>query len=155
MRPGLQSNRPSGAAESQVLHALGRWAGETGLGLVSLQPERLTEETLLPEIEFRASGTGSMATVSRFLWRLETAEIPLRIKGLQLTSRKDGQDDLSLQLTFSTLYVPTDETDRPAAEGAVLVPPWPRPDSGRPDPFGAGRAAGTGAARTPAVGEGP
>jgi len=110
-------------AESQVLHALGDWAADAGLDLVSLRPERSTKETLLPEIDFRAAGTGSMAAVSRFLWRLETATIPIKVKALQIGSRKEGQDNLSLQVQISTLYFPDaaqpapKTTDQPAPEG--------------------------------------
>jgi len=98
--------RDPGEAESQVLRAIGAWADEARLDLVSLRPERSDEETLLPEIEFRATGTGSMAAVSRFLWRLETAAIPLRVKALELASRREGTDNLSIQLKVSTLYLP-------------------------------------------------
>ncbi|HUU11377.1 MAG TPA: hypothetical protein VM431_12695 [Phycisphaerae bacterium] len=113
-----------GEAESQVLHALGKWAAETGLNLVSIRPERSNQETPLPEINLRAAGTGSMAAVSRFLWRLETAEIPVKIKTLQLASRKEGLDDLSLQLDLSTLYV----TDRPPAKPDAWNPAAPKGD---------------------------
>ena len=105
--------RDPGEAESQMLHALDKWAAEAGLNPVSLQPQRSTKETLLPEIVFRVAGTGSMAAVSRFLWRLETAEIPVKVKVLQLASRKDGEDDLSLQLHISTLYLPDHSPPKP------------------------------------------
>ena len=110
-------------AESQVLHALGKWADDAGLDLVSLKPERSTKETLLPEIDIRAAGTGSMSAVSRFLWQLETARIPVKVKALQIGSRKEGQDDLSLQVQISTLYFPggpqpaPETADQPAPQG--------------------------------------
>lgn len=113
-----------GEAESQVLHALGKWAAETGLNLVSIRPERSNQETPLPEINLRAAGTGSMAAVSRFLWRLETADIPVKIKAMQLASRKEGLDDLSLQLDLSTLYV----ADRPPAKPEAPKPAAPKGD---------------------------
>jgi len=112
-------------AESQVLHALGKWADDAGLDLVSLKPERSTKETLLPEIDIRAAGTGSMAAVSRFLWQLETARIPVKVKALQIGSRKEGQDDLSLQVQISTLYFPGGP--QPAPETAD--PPAPQGDA--------------------------
>ena len=93
-------------AESQVLRSLRDWAYDARLNLSSLRPERSTEETELPEITVHAAGTGSMSAVSRLLWRIETAKIPLKIRMLQLGSRKDGTDDLSLHLKISTLYSP-------------------------------------------------
>jgi Tfp pilus assembly protein PilO len=91
-------------AESQVLHALGDWAREAGVKIVALKPERSTEKRSLQEIAFQAVGTGSMKAISQFLWRIETAKIPLRIKELQLGTRKEGTDDLTIQLRLTTLY---------------------------------------------------
>jgi len=105
-----------GEAESQVLHAIGAWADEVGLNLTSVRPQRSAEETPLPEIDFRAAGTGSMAAVSRFLWCIETADIPVKVKNLQLSSRKEGTDSLSLQVTFSTLYR---DISRPSPAGVA------------------------------------
>lgn len=124
MVAGSLTNDP-GEAESQVLHAIGSWAERAGLNLTSVRPDRSAEETPLPEIDFRAAGTGSMSAVSRFLYAMETGEIPVRVKNLQLSSRKEGTDSLSLQVTFSTLYVP---------------PPDPGPASGRE--AGGSRAGG-------------
>ena len=97
-----------GEAESQILHALRDWSEETGLNLTALRPERSTEKTNLREITFHTSGSGSMNSISRFMWYLETAEIPIKVKVLRLGSRKEGIDDLSLQLRFSTLYLATE-----------------------------------------------
>ena len=100
-----------GEAESQLLRSLRDFSAELGVKLLSLRPERSVEKTQLPEITVHASGTGSMSALSRLLWRIETARIPVKIKMLQLGSRKDGTDDLSLHLRVSTLYLP----DEPAS----------------------------------------
>ncbi|MCX5655797.1 MAG: hypothetical protein NTY65_14255 [Planctomycetota bacterium] len=96
--------RDPAEAESQILRAVGDWARDAGLKMSSLKPERLPDKRSLQEISFQAAGTGSMNAVSRFLWRLETSKVPIRIKELQLGSRKEGTDDLTLQLRLSTLY---------------------------------------------------
>ena len=94
------------ATESQILRSLRNWSADVGLRLSSLRPERSTEATELPEITVHLAGTGTMAAVSRLLLRIEEAKIPARIKMLQIGSRKDGTDDLSLHLKVSTLYCP-------------------------------------------------
>ncbi|HUT56433.1 MAG TPA: hypothetical protein VNA25_01010 [Phycisphaerae bacterium] len=105
-------------AESQVLHAVGDWAREAGLRLSSLKPDRVPAKKHLQEINFQATGTGSMNAVARFLWRVETAGIPIRLKELQLGSRKEGTDDLTLQLRLSTIY----QAGQPAAPSEADVP---------------------------------
>jgi hypothetical protein len=96
--------RDPAEAESQILHAVGDWARDAGLKMSSVKPERMPDKRSLQEISFQAAGTGPMNAVARFLWRLETSKVPIRIKELQLGSRKEGTDDLTLQLRLSTLY---------------------------------------------------
>lgn len=98
--------RDPAEAESQLLRSLRDLSAEVGVKLSSLRPEHSAEKSELPEIVVHAAGSGSMAAVSRLLWRIETARIPVKVKMLQLGSRKDGTDDLSLQLRVSTLYSP-------------------------------------------------
>ena len=44
-----------------------------------------------------------MRAVTGFLWRLENASFPVRVAELQIGTRKEGADDLSLQLRISAL----------------------------------------------------
>ena len=101
---GMQ--RDPAEAEGQLLRSLRNWSAEAGVKLSSQRPERSAEKSELPEITVHVAGTGSMAAVSRLLYRVETAAIPVRVKMLQLGSQKDGTDDLSLHLRVSTLYCP-------------------------------------------------
>jgi len=105
-------------AESQLLHALRDWSEEAGLDLSSLRPERSTEKTDLRKVTCHAVGSGSMASVSRFLWLVETAEIPVKLEAVQLRSRKEGVDDLALQVRLSTLYLADDDV-RPTPKGGA------------------------------------
>jgi len=113
-------------AESQLLRSLRNWSDDAGVSLSSLRPERSGEKTELPEITVHAAATGSMWSVTRLLHRIETARIPVQVKMLQLGSRKDGADDLSLHLRVSTLYAP----DR--SNTAESPPKRPRLRGGRP-----------------------
>jgi len=99
-------NRDPAEAESQLLRSLRDWSAKADVTLSSLRPERSAEKTELCEIIVHAAGTGSMAAVSRLVWQIETAPIPVKVKMLQLGSRKDGMDDLSLHLKASMLYLP-------------------------------------------------
>jgi len=98
-------------AESVVLHALRNWSEESRLDLSSLKPERAAQEGRLPSITVHAVGAGPMGAVSAFLWRVETSPLPLKIEEMQLSSRKDGVDDLSIQLRISALYLPKGTQD--------------------------------------------
>ena len=88
-------------AESQALHAIQTWAAESGVTLSMLKPDRMTEKTQLPAISFQAGAAGTMDAMGKWLWRMQYAKIPIRITELQLSSRKEGADDLTATLRLS------------------------------------------------------
>jgi hypothetical protein len=96
-------------AESQALRALHDWAEESGLATSSLQPDRVDRSRQLKDfqqITLRLSGTGPLRAMSRLLWHIQTARIPLRVTDLQVNARKDGGvDDLTMSLAVSTLVL--------------------------------------------------
>ena len=105
---GLTPSAPD--AESQLLHAVRNWAAESGLALSSVKPERSEKDGRLRQITVMVSGTGGMRSAARFLWLMETTDLPLRVHELQLGARREGADDLSLQVRASTLYLGYSET---------------------------------------------
>lgn len=106
---GMKARREE--TESQAMHAVRNFSQESGLKLSSLltPQNRSADKTVLSEVSVHAAGTGSMRAVSGFIRRLETAKFPLKILSLQITSRKEGTDDLQVKVEFSTLYDPDAE----------------------------------------------
>jgi hypothetical protein len=44
------------------------------------------------------------------MWQVQTSKVPLRVTDLSITTRRDGADDLTLDLGISTLYLPPEPT---------------------------------------------
>jgi hypothetical protein len=109
---GTQLHRDASEAESQVLNSVREWAQEAGMNLSSVKPERTEKEKDFFKITFRATGSGGMAQVGRFLWRLETASVPVRVTDVTITSRKPGTDDLGVQLGIATSYLAPETVDK-------------------------------------------
>jgi len=63
-----------------------------------------------------------MAAISRFMWRLQTSKVPIRVTDLSITTRRDGIDDLSLDLGISTLYLPPESTKADTTTGKSQSP---------------------------------
>lgn len=106
-------------AEGQALRALRDWAQDAGLSLSSLKPERTEQRKQFLEITLRATGAGSMRSVGQFLARVRTATIPVRVTDLTISARKEGTDELSVQLGVSTICLaPEPRKPRPAAGAA-------------------------------------
>ncbi len=92
-------------AESQVLHALDDWSKETGCVLSSLKSDRLESKDQIKEIQIQLSGSGSMSGIAQLLWKMHTAQFPLKIVELQLASRADNTTDVTIQAKLSTLHL--------------------------------------------------
>ena len=121
---GLKSDATE--SKSQALRKLLEWERESGITFTSLQPDRgdigataSRKNKDFQQITLRASGTGSMRQVSRFLWQVQTSEIPMRITDLQIDARKPGSDDLMITLAVSTLAL----APAPEAKPAVATGP--------------------------------
>jgi hypothetical protein len=119
-------------AESQMMNNIRDWAQESGMNLVSVKPERTETVSIKPDTDdpnekekksftkstLRVNGTGGMAQISRFLWHVESAQMPTCIVDLQISTRKEATDDLSLQMGVSTVCLIPD-TEKDAAEGGA------------------------------------
>jgi Tfp pilus assembly protein PilO len=114
---GLKSD--ASAAEEQLMVSLEQWVRESGLESQNFKKENPAEIGKFQAARGSITATGRMKGVAQFLWRVETAPIPLKITSLQVTPRKDGVDDLSLNISVSTLYVPPEaEKPKPGARPA-------------------------------------
>jgi hypothetical protein len=105
--------------QSRALRALYDWSQDSGISLISLQPERVEEVPKHKELlqtRLRLSGTGSMSSVGKFLYRVQTAEIPLRVTHVDVTARPEGTDDLTINLIASTISQAP--AKKPAGEAA-------------------------------------
>ena len=112
--------KDAAAAESQVLHAMEQWSQRNGLTLSSLKPEYSPQKGDLQEIGFRLTGAGSMRAAVGFMWELETSNVPLQVKEMQLSTAREGGQQMSLQLRVSTIYVgPGEKEDATSADQRV------------------------------------
>jgi hypothetical protein len=109
---GTSLTTDASAAESQLLNRVRDWSQGADLSLSSLKPERTEREKDFQKATIRATGSGSMQQIARFLNSIHSADIPVRISDLQITSRKEGTDDLQLQIGIATIFVPPQEASR-------------------------------------------
>ena len=97
--------RDASNAESSVLNNVRDYAADAGMTLSSLKPERNEKEKDFIKATFRATGTGSMQQLGRFIYHNQVANTPLKITDLAITTRKDGTDDLAIQVGIATTYL--------------------------------------------------
>ena len=116
---GLQSD--ASKTESKILHALRDWSEKHGVALASVKPDHINGDGKLHEITFLVTGTGSMSALGEFLWQVEATSLPIRIKDLQIGSRRENGKDMSVQMRVSAIYF----TARTAATTSGDLPSSP------------------------------
>lgn len=120
--------KDASAAESQAYNAVSSWAQESGL---NPPPALKTDHTEKDgkdfyKITIRATANAGMAQIARFLWHFETANLPIRVTELNISTRKEGTDDLALQMSFTTIYL-APEADNPNKSVAMAQAAEVRP----------------------------
>jgi hypothetical protein len=91
-------------AEQDVISAFDRWGRANNIELSSIRPQWKrggTDKYSL--LECRVDATGTIPTLSRFMYELERSPIALRVDSVELTSRDDSGQKLTLGLIVSGL----------------------------------------------------
>ena len=91
-------------AEQDLISAFDRWGRATNVELGSIKPQWKRGATnRFSQLECRVDATGSLATLSRFLYEVEKSPLALQVDAVELTSRDDSGQKLTLGLRVSGL----------------------------------------------------
>lgn len=107
-------------AESQMLQSIATWARDARMTPPSIdKPDRPEKEKDFYRMTYRCTAVGTMRQIKDFLWGVYTSSVPVKVTEFTLTTRKEATDDLSLQLTLSTMYLSPDyDKPKPATPAA-------------------------------------
>jgi hypothetical protein len=103
MEAGAVAKDPA-QAEQDLITAFDRWGRTCNIELGSIKPQwkrGATDRYSL--LECRVDATGTLTTLSRFLYELERSPLALRIDSVELTARDDNGQKLGLALVVSGL----------------------------------------------------
>ena len=91
-------------AEQDLISAFDRWGRASNVELGSIKPQwKRGLTTRYSQLECRVDATGSLATITRFLYEVERSTLPLRVDSVELTSRDEFGQKLTLGLLVSGL----------------------------------------------------
>ena len=96
--------RDQAQSEYDLISAFQSWGRTSGCELGSIKPlwkHGATDDYSL--LECRLDATGTLATLSRFLYELEKSPLALRADSVELVSRDDTGQRLTLSLTITGL----------------------------------------------------
>ncbi len=89
-------------AGGDILNAVNRWKLASGIGLSNLVPQWQEHEDLgYDENECRITATGDQVTLGRFLYELETDDIPVSLEECEIATRDAKGQALTLTARFS------------------------------------------------------
>jgi len=101
-------------AENQVLKAVARWTRDSRIALTSLTPQWQDADSEYALFTCRAAANGSLESLARFLYDVETDPLAIRIEEAQITSEDERGGALTLNLRFSGLQFKASPNQRRA-----------------------------------------
>lgn len=100
-------------SEQDLLSAFDRWGRANNIELSSLRPQWKRGTDRYSLLECRVDATGTIPTLSRFIYELERSPLALRVESVELTSRDDYGSKLTLGLIVSGLRLSPLERKQP------------------------------------------
>jgi len=100
--------------ESQLFDTVDKWAKEAGVTLSSLnRPDRNDKEKDFSKFTLRATAKSNLKQLGAFMYKIQTAEIPVRISELSINSPKSGTDELTITMGISTIFLSPEPDSKP------------------------------------------
>ena len=93
------------AAENEVLKAFDRWSRDSGISVSSIKPQWKRSAEDYMTLECRADAAGGIQALTRFLYNVEKDPLALRVESVEITSRDNDGQQLSLALQVSGLLL--------------------------------------------------
>jgi len=95
-------NNPS-LAEQQVLKAFDNWSRDTGTEISSIMPQWKNDSTNYITLNCRVEASGSLGTLSQFLYDIEKGPAALKLDSVELSVHDSTGQQLTLGLQISGL----------------------------------------------------
>lgn len=92
-------------AENEVLKAFERWSQDSRISVSSIKPQWKRAGDDFMTLECRADAFGSMQAVASFLYNVEKDPLALKVESVEITSRDNDGQQLSLALQVSGLLL--------------------------------------------------
>lgn len=91
-------------SEQELISAFDRWGRASNVELGSIKPQwKRGANPRYSLLECRVDASGSLATLTRFLYELEKSPLALRVESVELTARDDFGQKLTLGLLVTGL----------------------------------------------------
>jgi Tfp pilus assembly protein PilO len=104
MRTNTLPNQVS-VAYSQMFKAFDRWSQDSQISITSIKPQEKQNADDYMTVEFRVDAFGSLATLTRFLYNVEKDPLAVKVEAVEISSRDNEGQQLTLGLQVSGLLL--------------------------------------------------
>ena len=106
MRTNMLSGEVS-VAENQVFRAFERWSQDSRIGINGIRPQWKQAADDYATLECRVDASGSLNEITRFLYEIEKDPLGLKLDVVEITTRDDRGQQLTLALQVSGVQLTT------------------------------------------------
>jgi len=106
MRDNTLPNK-SAVAEQKVISAFDAWSRDSGVEITGILPQWKNDTDDYQTLNCRVEASGTISTLSRFLYSVEKGPMALKLDSLELSARDTGGQQLTLGLQVSGLSLVT------------------------------------------------
>ncbi|HTV75722.1 MAG TPA: hypothetical protein VMD57_01900 [Candidatus Baltobacteraceae bacterium] len=92
-------------AEMQVLRAVDNWSRSSGAEVTSIMPQWKNDSTNYMTLNCRVEATGTLGSLSQFLYSIERDPMALKPDSVELTASSSADQQLTLGLEISGLTI--------------------------------------------------
>ncbi len=96
-------------AENQLLKAFDRWSQESQISIRSIKPQWKRGADDYMTLECRVDASGALSTITRFLYNIEADPLAIKVEAIDLTTRDNDGQQLTLGLQVSGLLLTPQE----------------------------------------------
>lgn len=104
MQTNTLPNNPS-LAQEQLLKAFENWSQESGVGINAITPQWKSDSDDYMTLVCRVDASGTLWTLSRFIYDIEKGPMALKLEAVDLSSRDNNGRQLTLGLQVSGLVL--------------------------------------------------
>lgn len=97
----------SAVAEQQVISAFDDWSRASGVEITDIMPQWKNDTDDYQTLNCRVEVSGTLSTLSRFLYDVEKGPMALKLDSMELSARDTGGQQLTLGLQVSGLALIT------------------------------------------------
>ena len=92
-------------AENQLLQSFDRWSQASRIGITSIKPQWKRADERYATLECRVDAFGNLPALTQFLYDIEKAPLGLKLELVEVASRDDRGEQLTLGLQVSGLQL--------------------------------------------------